>query len=195
MVAGDFSCRRGNPGDALVLSVLATQVFLDTYATNGISANLACEATRVYSRAVFEARLADPQVEITVAETGGHTVGFLDLSWRSVCPVDGVVGAEVVRLYVQAPFQRQGLGRALLQAAEIRALELKAPSIWLTAWVGNAAALLFYARLGYQCVGMTPYVIEGKAYANQVLAKTMNRPPSVSGMSRTSGKPANKRCQ
>lgn len=173
MPSGNFTCRRAVGADALVLSVLATQVFLDTYATNGIDADLASEATRVYARSAFEARLGDPQVDITVAEAAGRAIGLLDVSCDSPCPVAGVVGPEVLRLYVQAPFQRRGVGRALLERAEARARELKTPSLWLTAWVGNAAALLFYARLGYKSVGVTPYVIEGKAYLNQVLAKSL----------------------
>jgi GNAT superfamily N-acetyltransferase len=168
-----FSCRRGVPGDARVLGVLATQVFLDTYATKGVDADLAAEATKLYAPAAFEARLRDPQVEITVVEVDGHAAGFLDLALHGDCPVPGVVGPQVLRLYVQAPFQRRGLGRALLQRAEARARELQAPSVWLTAWVGNAAALLFYPRVGYKSVGETPYLIEGKAYRNQVFAKAL----------------------
>lgn len=168
-----FVYRRGRPADALILSVLATQVFLDTYATRGIDADLAAEVTRACGLSAFGARLADPQVEITLAQAGGGAVGFLDLSLRSPCPVEGVVGAEVLRLYVQAPFQRQGVGRALLARAEAQARALGAPSIWLTAWVGNARALLFYASVGYEDVGVTPYLIEGRAYENRVFAKSL----------------------
>ena len=52
--------RSGTPEDALCLGVLATQVFLDTYATNGIRSDLAREALSVYSQETFAARLADP---------------------------------------------------------------------------------------------------------------------------------------
>jgi ribosomal protein S18 acetylase RimI-like enzyme len=43
--------------------------------------------------------------------------------------------------------------------------------VWLTAWVGNAAALRFYRAVGYDDVGTTHYVIEGKAYENRVFVK------------------------
>ena len=168
-----ISYRAGVPGDALILSMLATQVFLDTYATRGIHADLASEASKVYGPAAFEARLADPQVEITVAEAGGCALALLDLSLHSCCPVRHVNGPEALRLYVQAPFQRQGVGRALLRQAEARAMELSAPSIWLTAWVGNTGALLFYPRVGYKKVGVTQYLIEGQAYENTVFAKPL----------------------
>src|SRR4051812_2016574 len=103
--------RRGVPGDELCVSVLATQVFLDTYATNGISPDLAREALGVYSVAAFATRLGDPAVEIVVAEARGFVVGFIDMTLQSICPAPEIKGMEILRLYVQAPFQRHGIGR------------------------------------------------------------------------------------
>ena len=165
--------RLGTAGDELCLSVLATQVFLDTYATRGISAELAREALGVYSEKVFASRLAEPKVELVVVEANEYVVAFSDVSLASVCPVPDVVGPEVLRLYVQGPFQRQGIGRALLAHAEARAQRTGASHVWLTAWVGNAGALAFYPTAGYKSVGITQYVIEGQAYENRVFAKSL----------------------
>lgn len=163
--------RRGVPDDAATLGVLATQVFLDTYATQGINADLAHEALSMYSPAALLARLTDPSVEITVIERHGHLVGLLDLALQSTCPAGEVSGIEVQRLYIQAPFQRQGLGRRLLARAEGRARELGLPFVWLTAWSGNAGALAFYPQAGYTDVGTTQYTIQGRHYENRVFAK------------------------
>lgn len=166
--------RRGLPDDATTLGVLATQVFLDTYATQGVSADLAHEALSVYSPAALLARLTDPTVELTVVERHGHLVGFLDLALQSTCPAPDVTGIEVLRLYIQAPFQRQGLGHRLLHRADARARELGRPCVWLTAWSGNAGALAFYARAGYTDVGTTQYTIQGRQYENRVFAKRLD---------------------
>ena len=159
--------------DAVCLGALATQVFLDTYATNGINSGLANEALQHYSPTAFEARLGNPQIEVAIAEHGGNLIGFVDLEVDSTCPVEEVSGPEVLRLYVQAPFQRRGVGQALLKHAEKRAKNIGAPCIWLTAWVGNAGALAFYQRVGYKDVGITQYVINGKGYENRVFVKTL----------------------
>lgn len=165
--------RRAGPADALCLSVLATQVFLDTYATNGINTDLAKEAITVYSRDVFAERLTDQQVEITLAEANDHLVGFVDLRRSSQCPVPAFQGPEVFKLYVQRPFQRNGIGQELMALAEESAMSMGARAIWLTAWAGNAKALAFYPCVGYQDVGVTQYVIEGTAYENRVFAKQL----------------------
>ena len=171
----EFVCRAARPADALCLSVLATQVFLDTYATGGVNLDLAREATGVYSAAAFSRRLDDAGVEITVVERGDCLVGFLDLCFKtgSPLPLPFSRGAEVVRLYVQAPFQARGIGRHLMGLAEARAVARQLDGVWLTAWAGNTRALAFYAALGYRDVGETPYIIEGQAYENRVFAKPL----------------------
>jgi diamine N-acetyltransferase len=163
--------RTATPDDALTLSVLATQVFLDTYATSGVNIDLAKEASAVYSPGAFEKRLQEPGVEISLATSGDYLVAFLDLDSTTKCPASSVHGIEVLRLYVQSPFQRSGVGRHLMLLAERKALERDAPHIWLTAWSGNTRALAFYPALGYRDVGSTQYIIEGKTYENRVFAK------------------------
>jgi ribosomal protein S18 acetylase RimI-like enzyme len=163
--------RTATPEDALLLSVLATQVFLDTYATSGVGIDLAKEVSTVYSTGAFKHRLQEPGGEITVAATGENLVAFLDLDSTSKCPVLSVHGLEVMRLYVQAPFRRRGVGQALMSLAERKALDQHAGNVWLTAWSGNARALAFYSALGYRDQGVTQYIIEGKAYENRVFAK------------------------
>ena len=171
--SADFVYRPGTPDDATCLGVLATQVFLDTYATSGIDNDLASEALSVYSTPALDARLRDPAVEVTVVLRDEYVVAFLDVSLVSVCPVPRIAGHEVLRLYVQAPFQRQGIGRELLRRAQARAGSAGAAYVWLTAWSGNAGALAFYPAAGYIDAGTTDYVIAGKSYENRVFAKSL----------------------
>jgi diamine N-acetyltransferase len=168
-----FVHRRATTADALTLGALATQVFLDTYATQGINDALAREVATVYSPEVFERRLRDEAVELLLVEVGGYTVGFVEIAFATSCPVPGVRGAEVFRLYVQRPFLRRGLGRNLMAKAEASARTRGLESVWLTAWAGNQTALAFYASLRFVDIGATEYLIDGTGYENRVLCKTL----------------------
>jgi diamine N-acetyltransferase len=168
-----FAYRPATPSDALNLSVLATQVFLDTYATSGINSDLAYEASTVYARSVFESRLLSPSASLILAISGEHLVGFVDIDFVTRCPAPEVIGAEVARLYVQRPFMRMGVGSTLMLKAETAVQAHGHSSIWLTAWTGNENALKFYKALDYRDVGTTEYVIEGKSYENRVLSKRL----------------------
>ena len=171
----DFEYRQATTADTLTLSTLATQVFLDTYATQGINDALAREVATVYSAEVFERRLRDADVELLLVTSGGYTVGFVDIAFASHCPVPGVRGAEVFRLYVLRPFLRRGLGRSLMAKAEASARARGLEALWLTAWAGNHGALAFYQSLGFQDIGTTEYVIDGVGHENRVLCKTLAR--------------------
>jgi diamine N-acetyltransferase len=157
--------------DALCIGVLATQVFLDTYAPHGIRLDLAREALACYSPEVMAAHLADLQTHFMLAESNGHLIGFVELTLNRPCPVPSTATAEIVRLYVQRNFHRRGIGQALSAHAERIAHERGHGALWLTAWSGNAPALAFYPRLGYADIGRTNYVIEGQNYENRVFVK------------------------
>lgn len=171
----EFEYHRATTADAPTLSTLATQVFLDTYATQGIDDALAREVSTVYSAEVFERRLRDADVELLLVTSGGYTVGFVDIAFATHCPVPDVRGAEVFRLYVQRPFLRRGLGRKLMARAEASARARGQEAIWLTAWAGNHGALAFYQSLGFRDIGTTEYVIDGVGYENRVLCRTLAR--------------------
>ena len=171
MTATPIQFRQATEGDAVTIAALSVQVFLQTYATEGVRPDLAREAFHTYSQAAFAQRLCDPSRKFVLAESGDGLLGFAELNVSNdEAPCGNVRGAELVRLYVQPRFQRQGLGRGLIESAHRIAASCSADALWLTAWEGNEAALAFYRRLGYRDMGATTYTIEGRAYPNRVLA-------------------------
>jgi len=177
-----ISERAARPDDALCLSVLAMQVFLDTYATAGIRPAIAREVLGSYSQAVFERSIADPQTRLCVAERAGLLVGFAQVTLgarHELAPATHP--AELLRLYVQEPFTGSGLGSRLLAQAEQLARQAGADLMWLTPWVHNHRALGFYASRGYTDRGLTHFVFEGEAHENRVVVKRLYQPALASG--------------
>ena len=164
--------------DALRLSVLATQVFLDTYATGGIRESIAHEVTELLSVDAFSAILGDPRSAIVLAECDDHTIGFVHVTSGAAPERVDDPAAEIVRLYVQQPFVDRGIGSDLLARAEHLAAVSGASSAWLTAWSGNQRALAFYARRGYADRGSTIHELQGERHENRLFVKAINRPSS-----------------
>ena len=168
--------RIGAPEDVLSVSVAATHVFLDTYATEGLRPVLAREASSVYSAEAFLSRLHDSATTFILAESSDHLLGFAEFTRGRPCPCAAAeFGIELVRLYVLPIAQGKGLGRSLLHRAESFLAAESASGLWLAAWSGNHRALSFYPAVGYEPVGLTNYIIEGQAYENQVFAKALQR--------------------
>jgi ribosomal protein S18 acetylase RimI-like enzyme len=163
--------------DALCLSVLATQVFLDTYATQGVRPAIAREVRRFLSEEAFAALLSGPGRCVLVAELADHLLGFAQLTHgqtHSLLPPD-TRAAELTRLYVQRPFLGKGIGKELLARAETLAAEQGTEILWLTAWTGNTHALRFYEARGYQDVGGSTYTFEADTYETRVFLKRLPR--------------------
>jgi GNAT superfamily N-acetyltransferase len=166
--------RAAEPGDALCVGVLAMQVFLDTYAIDGLRPDLAREALANYCPTVFEARIRDSSNHFLLAERASHLVAFSEYNLSSKPPLPSLSGgAELIRLYVQHHSQRIGVAAALLARAEAHARESGALSLWLTAWVNNANARAFYFAQGYKDVGSTNYAFEGRTYENRIYCKVL----------------------
>lgn len=171
-----FQLRPGRASDAQTIAALATQVFLDTYATEGVRPDLAREAFTEYSVEAFSARLGEATRSFVVAESAGGLVGFAEVLASPLdAPAGGVRGAQLVRLYVQPRVQGSGLGRALIDAAERLAANRSLEALWLIAWEGNARAIAFYKRLEYTDVGADTYTFEGRTYGTRVLVKRLGR--------------------
>ena len=167
--------RAGAVGDSLAIAALAVQVFLDTYATEGVRPDLAREAFAEYSDEAFATRLQEPERNFILAEQAAGIVGFAELIAEPVqAPAGAVVGAQLVRLYIQPRFQRAGNGQRLLEAAEVAASTRGLSALWLTAWEGNDRARMFYEAVGYEDIGATTYLFEGNAYTNRVFAKYLS---------------------
>lgn len=166
--------RTGQPEDALCLGVLALQVFLDTYAMDGMRPDLAREALALCSPAAFEPLLRDPARRFILAERAGHLLGFAECAAGLQAPLpDLSEGLALVRLYVQRHAHGEGLGKALLEGAEELARERRLPLVWLTAWADNAKALGFYRARGYEDMGATDYVFEDQSYENRVFCRRL----------------------
>jgi len=169
-----IALRPAGSGDALLLATLGAQVFLETYAPRGLTASLAREVQEHFAASVLARELASPDKRFTLAEREGHAVGFVQTCVRRPCPVAAPQPAtlELQRLYVLRSAIGQGVGKALLRHAEQAAANAGQRSLWLSAWVGNAHALQFYALQGYADAGTLDYVFEGQRFENRVFVKS-----------------------
>ena len=176
MNAADVQLRLASLTDAVTISALSVQVFLDTYATEGVRPDLAREAFTQYSVEAFSRRLGEAQRKFVLAEANNGLLGFAEIVvFDAPAPSGTLSGAELVRLYVQPASHGRGIGRALLSHAEQLAVAASLPAMWLTVWDGNLKALGFYFHIGYAEVGHTTYSFQGSTYANRVIVKHLVR--------------------
>ena len=173
----EVQIRQGESGDALCISALGMQVFMATYATQGIRASLVHEMNHSLSVDAVRALLSRRDTTFFLAEKAGHLLGFAQLT-ADPPPPAGIEGraVELNRLYVLERFVGHGIGKQLLARAEREAARKGALVMWLTAWSGNARAQQFYLREGYKGMGTTQFTFGDESYENQVFLKNLPLP-------------------
>jgi diamine N-acetyltransferase len=168
----EFTFREATPDDALCISVLGMQIYLDTYAPDGIRLSIAEDVLHNFSPPVIAEVMTKSDTTFIVAETNKHMIGFAQLSAdakHELVPFPDAT--ELNRLYIQEKFTGRGLGRQLLTQAEKTALASGASALWLTAWIGNARALAFYSSQGYKDAGSTLYTFKDEDFENRLFVK------------------------
>jgi diamine N-acetyltransferase len=161
--------RAGLPSDASRLAVLASQVWLHTYATDGITNEIAQYVLSELTVERFAASLGESEARFLVAEYDECLVGFAAVKFGALCPTGVRAAVELQTLYVQEHFIGHGIGRSLLLAAEARAREQSGSPLWLTVNAKNARAITFYAHQGYAKVGTTYFILGQSRHENHVL--------------------------
>jgi RimJ/RimL family protein N-acetyltransferase len=139
--------RRAVPGDASALVELARSVGAEPEGwliTNGEWRTPSEE--RRYLRTVRR----HSHAAVFVAETPDGIVGRISLA-RDAHPASEHVAD--LGLMVAAPYRRQGIGRALMDAAEAWAREVGVRKLELHVFPYNEAAIALYEGLGYEREG------------------------------------------
>jgi ribosomal protein S18 acetylase RimI-like enzyme len=163
------SIRHAQPEDAPRIAVLAAQVWLHTYATQGVSSVIADYVLAELTPQAFAAKLANPATTVLVAERDAHLLGLAVIQSGATCANDPAATVELATLYVQAHCKGQGVGSRLLLEARAVAASNAGSRLWLTVNAQNDAAIGFYAHHNFHRVGTADFVLGGVAHENLVM--------------------------
>lgn len=100
--------------------------------------------------AAFEQIENDPNHELIVAERHGEVIGTLHLMFLPSISFQGGLRAQIESVRVDKRFQNQGIGRAMMGWALVRAKQRGAHVVQLTTHKTRLDAHRFYERLGFK---------------------------------------------
>jgi diamine N-acetyltransferase len=165
--------RLAQQADAKNLAALAIQVWLHTYAFNGISTLLSDYVFAEFTEEKFQQVIAAPDQCILVAEVNAHLVGYARLHFNAKRSDVLHTSTELATLYVQEHFTRREIGTALLAAcAQHAQQQCGNPEFWLKVNHQNTRAISFYKKGGYTQHGIFFFELGDERHQNFVLAKT-----------------------
>ena len=111
--------RLGQREDAQRLAALAIQVWLHTYATEGVSSTIASYVLSEFTAEKFASRLVEKSTAVFVAEIDAGLIGYALCDPNASCPVTSNAKVELSTLYVQEHFIARGLGSSLLRTGRV----------------------------------------------------------------------------
>ncbi|MCK5170320.1 MAG: GNAT family N-acetyltransferase [Bacteroidales bacterium] len=163
--------RKAELTDALNLLVLKKQVFISTYAINGIRKDFSEYINAEFSVNNTENAINDKNKIILIAESNGFMVGCAEINLLSNCPETKDNGPELNIMYVFEHFKGKGVGYSLISKIENLVKEKGFPGLWLTVYHLNENAISFYKRQNYKIIGSTFFEMGGNKYENKIMNK------------------------
>jgi ribosomal protein S18 acetylase RimI-like enzyme len=168
---------RAESAQAPALAMLAAETFRAAYEAILPAADLARYEREAFGTDRVRAEIDDPAIRLCVARCNQALCGYSRMEATPVpAEIDSAHAIELVRLYVAAPWQGRGVGRALLEDALGHAQGFDA--CWLRVWVGNEPAIGFYRAYGFEVVGRGPYSV-GNSVRTVLIMRRRGEVPSA----------------
>lgn len=166
-------CAPGSPGIEHELALVGAASFLEAFAGMLDGEDILAHCRIHHSPEKYAALLADPQTRACIAEVKNAPVGYAMLCAPDL-PVAAAPGdLELKRIYLLYRFQGTGIGAALMNWAIDTARSLGCQRLLLGVHEGNARALSFYKRHGFEAAGKRTFQVGSTLCNDLILAREL----------------------
>ena len=170
-----FRIRLATAADAGRLSRFLADMFARTFGAQNKPDDLAAYLAYAFGEEQQRREILDEATMFFVAEEHPRElVGCAQLKRGSRSEhVTAAKQAELSRIYADARWHGQGLGRALLDSCVTAATEWGAEALWLGVWEKNPRAIAFYEKNGFREVGDQPFMVGSDKQRDIVMAREL----------------------
>lgn len=160
--------RIATPEDAAPMAELGRRSFTETFGHLYSPENLAAFLVN-HSEEKWAAELADPAFAVRVAEEDGRLAGYAKLGPPTLPFEPQGASIELRQFYVLSPWHGRGVARALMDWVLAEAKARGADDLYLSVFVDNHRARRFYARYGFEYVGLYAFMVGSHADEDHVM--------------------------
>jgi ribosomal protein S18 acetylase RimI-like enzyme len=157
--------RLAKKSDCQNLAALSIQVWMHTYATEGVRNEISNYVLTTFTEKYYLDLLEKPSYKIFVYVEKPNLLGFIVVNLESFFKSE-TNGFEICIFYVQEHFQNQGIGKSLLNTIKEKHGEV----FWLSTWVHNTAAISFYKKNGFKDIGSRNFQLGDEFHENLILS-------------------------
>ena len=166
--------RRATVGDAAALAEFGARTFFETFAKDNTAEDMRLHLESAWSPALQRAEILDAQIDTLLACDSGGLAGFAQLrTGHAPAGIATVQPVELLRFYVDKPWQGQGVASQLMEAVEAQARARGARELWLGVWERNERAQAFYRKHGFRRVGTQIFVVGTDPQTDHVMLREL----------------------
>jgi ribosomal protein S18 acetylase RimI-like enzyme len=185
MTAPDLTLRPATLDDAPALGWFAEHVFRDTFGPHNRPEDMDAYCRKAFALDAMRGELADGDLHTALAIAHGAIAGYAQL--RAGPPPACVTGPhpiELKRLYVERRWQGHGVAQTLMTHAIELAQQRGAQTLYLSVWQHNHRAIAFYAKHGFERVGVAPFRLGADLQLDPVMMRPLPAPPCAAAARR-----------
>lgn len=160
--------RDAGPGDAALLADLSRRAFIETFGHLYRPEDLAA-FLRKLSEESWAAELAQPDLQVRLAEAGGDPAGYIKLGPLTLPVEPRRPALELRQLYLLRPYHGLGIAQALMEWVLAHARRRGAEELYLSVWSENHRARRFYERYGFVFVAPYAFMVGEQADEDEIL--------------------------
>lgn len=152
------------------LVILKQQVWVSTYAIEGIRKEFSDYLLDTFTLENEKAIMENQQKFTLIAESKGHLIGCAEVDLNpseSIHQVENI--PEISVLYVLERFCGRGIGKLLLNETLSALKDLKHKRVWLSVYHKNQRAINFYNQNGFKDIGKMYFRMSGNRYENRIM--------------------------
>lgn len=147
--------------DVIALQHISRETFYDTFVGTTPEEDMANFLDEAYAEEKLVAELRNPESTFYFLRNATQdVVAYLKVNVGAAQSEDmGEDTLEVERIYVRKAYQKQGLGKLLMNEAFKQAKLKHRANVWLGVWEHNTNAIAFYEKKGFQKFSEHAFVI------------------------------------
>nr|WP_318540630.1 GNAT family N-acetyltransferase [Terribacillus saccharophilus] len=169
-----ITIRKCNIDDLQILQEVSIETFSDTFKDQNSPKNMAAYLEKAYTSKKLENELSNASSQFFFIYLNEELAGYLKVNTGDAQSEEmDDDSLEIERIYVRSKYQKQGLGKYLMNKAIEIATEWNMKAIWLGVWEKNQNAIAFYSKNGFVKTGAHSFYMGDEEQIDFILPKTL----------------------
>lgn len=168
--------RKATLNDVDNLAVLKQQVWISTYATEGLLDEFSRYVLWEYSVENVKKAVLNSDSMTLLASSDNCLIGCVEiilLPQRPIAEIEPCI--EISAFYILERFQNQGIGKKLLAECVKEISGLNFDKMWLSVYHKNEKAIEFYLRQNFSHIGETDFILGKDKHKNYIMIKKIEK--------------------